>query len=114
MLSAARTIPTIWASLGAPPPCACALSGCSATANMIAAIAKKALERLCLLVFELLAPIDLCIFIFVGMLTHLLVCWLKTGSGLDLTSLHDLGQPPRPCLVLGQAHAREHHIDTVN
>src|SRR5262245_42380196 len=59
--SAATTIPTISGSLGAPPACAFALAGGSATANMIPAAAHKGLRRLCILVFDQLISFDILI-----------------------------------------------------
>src|SRR6516162_7007332 len=58
---AVSTAPTICGLVGAPPPFAFALAGCSATANMIVAAAHKALRRLCIPVFDILIPFDVLI-----------------------------------------------------
>src|SRR5262245_42938803 len=57
--SAATTIPTISGSLGAPPACALALAGRSASPNMIGATAHKALCRFCIPVFDLLISFNI-------------------------------------------------------
>src|SRR5262245_47946611 len=53
--SAVVTIPTICGSVGAPPPCALALAGCSASNNANDATDHKDLPQL---MFDILIPFD--------------------------------------------------------